>query len=24
MYYNKYCPDTKMDGNNDGVPSERQ
>lgn len=24
MYYNKYCPNTKMDGNNDGVPCERQ
>lgn len=24
MYYNKYCPNTKMDGNNDGIPCERQ
>lgn len=24
MFYNKYCPNTQMDGNNDGVPCERQ
>jgi hypothetical protein len=24
MYFLDYCPNTKMDGNNDGVPCERQ
>lgn len=23
-YFIKHCPNTKMDGNNDGVPCERQ
>ena len=23
-YFNNYCPDTKMDGNYDGVPCEQQ
>ncbi|MCG9695551.1 excalibur calcium-binding domain-containing protein [Shewanella sp. Isolate11] len=23
-YYNRYCPDTKMDGDGDGIPCERQ
>jgi hypothetical protein len=23
-YFIEHCPDTKMDGNNDGVPCERQ
>jgi len=23
-YFIQHCPDTKMDGNNDGVPCERQ
>jgi hypothetical protein len=23
-YFAKYCPNTKMDGNHDGVPCERQ
>ncbi|MCL1048617.1 excalibur calcium-binding domain-containing protein [Shewanella abyssi] len=23
-YYNKYCPNTKMDGDGDGIPCERQ
>lgn len=23
-YFSKHCPDTQMDGNNDGVPCERQ
>lgn len=23
-YFNNYCPNTKMDGNNDGVPCEQQ
>lgn len=24
MFYNKYCPNTKMDGDGDGIPCERQ
>lgn len=23
-FFLKYCPDTKMDGNNDGIPCEKQ
>ena len=23
-YFNDYCPDTKMDGDGDGIPCERQ
>lgn len=23
-YFNDFCPDTKMDGDNDGIPCERQ
>jgi len=24
VYFNKFCPDTKMDGDRDGVPCEKQ
>ena len=24
LYFNKNCPDTKMDGNHDGIPCEKQ
>ena len=23
-YFNRFCPSTKMDGDNDGIPCERQ
>ena len=24
VYFNKFCPDTKMDGDDDGIPCEKQ
>jgi len=24
VYFNKFCPDTKMDGDRDGIPCEKQ